>query len=65
VVIENKAGAGGNVGAETVAKPNPTATPCCRRRRRRWSSPEPLPEAGFRPRGLRAISVMAIVPDSA
>jgi tripartite-type tricarboxylate transporter receptor subunit TctC len=36
VVIENRSGAGGNVGAEAAYKSGPTATRCSRRRRRRW-----------------------------
>ena len=28
VVVENRAGANGNIGADLVASPNPTATPC-------------------------------------
>ena len=38
VVIENRTGAAGNIGAEAVAKADPTATRCSRRRRRRSSS---------------------------
>ena len=36
VVVENGTGAAGNIGAEAVAKADPTATRCCPRRRRRW-----------------------------
>jgi len=49
VVIENKAGAGGNVGAETSPMPNPTATPCCRRRRRAGRHQNLYPKLGFDP----------------
>ena len=38
VVIENRAGAGGNVGADVAYHPSRTATRCLPRRRRRWSS---------------------------
>jgi tripartite-type tricarboxylate transporter receptor subunit TctC len=34
-VVENRPGASGNLGAEAVAQPSPTATPCSRRSRGR------------------------------
>ena len=34
-VVENRPGAGGNLGAEAMARLSPTATPCSRRSRRR------------------------------
>src|SRR5437016_12474420 len=39
VIVENRGGAGGNVGAEAAAKSAPTATPSCSRRRRLRSAP--------------------------
>ena len=36
VIIENRTGAGGNIGAELAYRSRRTVTRCCPRRRRRW-----------------------------
>jgi tripartite-type tricarboxylate transporter receptor subunit TctC len=65
VVIENKAGAGGNVGAEVVANADPDGYALLS------SPPPPLvinqnlyPKLGFDPLAFVPISVMAIVPNA-
>ena len=65
VIIENKAGAGGNVGAEVVANAEPDGYTLLS------SPPPPLvinqnlyPKLGFDPLAFVPISVMAIVPNA-
>src|SRR5688572_15077780 len=55
VVVEHRPGAGGNLGAEFVFKAPPTATPCSRPGRARWSSIRAsTPRSTTTPRRLRS-----------
>ena len=63
VVIDNKAGAGGIVGADLVAKSKPTATPCCWARPRRRSPARLLmPNAPYDPVKDFTLFIIGFVP---